>query len=206
MTINQSFVQLANSAASQYGLPPAFVNAVIKTESDGNPNAVSDAGAMGLMQLMPGTASSLGVTDPFDPVQNVRGGTKYLSHLLQQIPSSWEHVLVAYRNGAGYVLGKLDPVTGQREDAHWDPASWSEGARNYVRKVFSHWVPGSVPSFDKPSTAVSRPPVIAPTREYVMPPLYVPVGRRPASGLAMGAVIVAVGAAIVGLSVLALRR
>jgi hypothetical protein len=193
--INQSYVQLATAAASRYGLPTGLVNGVLAVESDGNPNAVSDAGAMGLMQLMPGTAQSLGVTDPFDPAQSVQGGAKYLSHLLAQFPTSWEHVLVAYRNGAGYVHD------------HLDPSSWSEGARSYVRKVFSRWVPGSVPSFDKVQTAPRQQAApFANVTEYTMPAMIVPVGKKPASGLAMGAVIVAVGAATVGLIALALRR
>ncbi len=69
---------MIKQAADEAGVPPALVKAVAKAESGFNPQAGSPAGAQGLMQLMPGTARGLGVTDPFDPLQSLRGGAKYL--------------------------------------------------------------------------------------------------------------------------------
>jgi len=67
-----------------YGIPTALVHAVIKTESDYDPNVVSSVGAQGLMQLMPRTGRAMGVTDPFDPRQNIMGGTRYLQVLARR--------------------------------------------------------------------------------------------------------------------------
>jgi hypothetical protein len=74
-----------------YGIPPSLARAVIRSESDFDPRVVSSAGAMGLMQLMPGTARDMGVTDPFDPRQNIMGGCRYLQILARKFcrtPSS----------------------------------------------------------------------------------------------------------------------
>lgn len=67
-----------------YGIPPSLVRAVIRSESDFDPHVISSAGAMGLMQLMPGTARDMGVTDPFDPRQNIMGGCRYLQILARK--------------------------------------------------------------------------------------------------------------------------
>ena len=67
-----------------YGIPEAFIRAIIKTESDFDPRVVSSAGAEGLMQLLPGTARLMGVTDIFDPRQNIMGGTRYLQVLARR--------------------------------------------------------------------------------------------------------------------------
>ncbi|MBI4767761.1 MAG: lytic transglycosylase domain-containing protein [Deltaproteobacteria bacterium] len=80
----QEIDEIIQGAADQYGVEPSLIKAVVAVESNGNPRAVSPAGAQGLMQLMPKTATELGVIDPFDPAQNIMAGTRYLSYLLDR--------------------------------------------------------------------------------------------------------------------------
>ncbi len=87
------------SAAREYGVDPTLLRAVIHAESAFNRYAVSDMGAQGLMQLMPGTASDLGVGDPFDPTQNIRGGAAYLAALLKQFNGDERLATAAYNAG-----------------------------------------------------------------------------------------------------------
>ncbi len=89
--------------AKKYNVDPAFVRAVIHAESAFNPLARSRKGAMGLMQLMPGTAKDMGVTDTTNPEQNIRGGVKYLSGLLQTFSGSIGLAAAAYNAGPGAV-------------------------------------------------------------------------------------------------------
>lgn len=94
---------LIRSASERYGVEESLVRAVILMESGGNPRAVSDAGAMGLMQLMPSTAKGLGVDDPFDPVQNLDGGVRYLRQLLDRYNGDKSLALAAYHSGPSRV-------------------------------------------------------------------------------------------------------
>jgi hypothetical protein len=91
--------QVVNEASGRYRLDPDLVNSVIKAESDFNAHAVSPKGARGLMQLMPGTASQLGVPNAFDPQANVEGGTKYLRELLEKYNFDIVKALAAYNAG-----------------------------------------------------------------------------------------------------------
>jgi hypothetical protein len=90
-------------AASQFGVEEAVVRAVIHAESAYRPNAISRAGAQGLMQLIPATASRFGVSDPFDPAQNIRGGVRYLAWLMKRYESNLTLVAAAYNAGEGAV-------------------------------------------------------------------------------------------------------
>ena len=97
------FDPLVREHAARQGLRPALVRAVIQVESGFDPRARSDKGAMGLMQLMPNTARDLGVRDPYDPADNVRGGTTYLRQLLDRYGGDETLALAAYNAGATVV-------------------------------------------------------------------------------------------------------
>ncbi len=112
-------------AADTYNVPVDLLKAVGKAESNFDPTSKSSAGAMGIMQLMPKTAASLGVTDAFDPYQNIMGGAKYLSQMLEQVNGNVEVALAAYNAGPGNVqkYGGIPPF----EETH-----------NYIAKVMDY--------------------------------------------------------------------
>ncbi|MGD8562573.1 MAG: lytic transglycosylase domain-containing protein [Desulfarculaceae bacterium] len=116
----QEFDTLIQKASRQHGVDPNLVRAVVTAESDFNPNCVSNAGAMGLMQLMPETAQDLGVSNPFDPSQNINGGTRYLAQMLERFDGDLSKALAAYNWGPSNVErgGRLPTET-----------------RNYLSKV-----------------------------------------------------------------------
>lgn len=101
----QRFAPYVRKAAQHYGLPEALVWAVMKVESGFNPEAVSNKGAQGLMQLMPPTARDMGVTDPFDPEQNIYGGARYLRIVANKFDGDLVLALSAYHAGGGAVDG-----------------------------------------------------------------------------------------------------
>jgi soluble lytic murein transglycosylase-like protein len=94
---------LINDAATRNGVDPALLKALIRQESNFNPNARSGAGAVGLTQLMPSTAAGLGVGDPTDPTQAVEGGAKYLRQQLDRFGGDPAKALAAYNAGPGAV-------------------------------------------------------------------------------------------------------
>ncbi|MFB5677292.1 lytic transglycosylase domain-containing protein [Paenibacillus terreus] len=98
-----AFESLISAASTKYGVPESLIKAVIDTESSFNPNAVSSAGAKGLMQLMDATAQGLGVSDPFDPAENIDAGVRYLSYQLKRFGGQENMALAAYNAGPSKV-------------------------------------------------------------------------------------------------------
>lgn len=118
---NEEIKDLVEKYSEKNGLDEDLVAAVIRQESGFNPKAVSKAGAIGLMQLMPATAQGLGVEDPYDPEQNIAGGTKYLKNLINKYDSV-ELGLAAYNAGPGAV-NKYGGIPPYKE------------TQNYVRNI-----------------------------------------------------------------------
>lgn len=120
----QSVDELVRRAAARYGVDVDLIHAVIRAESDYDPHCLSSAGAIGLMQLMPATARSLGLTDAWDPAQNIDGGTKYLRQQLERF-GDLRLALAAYNAGPGAVLryGGVPPYP---------------ETRNYVQRVLAY--------------------------------------------------------------------
>jgi hypothetical protein len=123
---------LIQQASAKFGVDPSLIEAVIKTESGFQSDAVSSSGAKGLMQLMDGTARGLGVGDVFDPEQNINGGTKYLSLLLGKYNGNEQVALAAYNAGPG----RIDRLgIGTNEELQLAIDSLPEETQRYVVKV-----------------------------------------------------------------------
>jgi soluble lytic murein transglycosylase-like protein len=123
--------QMIREVSTRYRVDPALVRAVMQTESNWNTSAVSRKGALGLMQLVPGTAQQLGVNNAFDPKQNLDAGVRYLHMLLERYNGDLDRALAAYNAGPGAV-DRAGGIPRYRE------------TRNYVQKVTdSYFRPGS---------------------------------------------------------------
>ena len=117
--------EIFEEAASTFGVSVNLLKSIARAESNFNPNAVSSAGAVGIMQLMPATAASLGVSNSYDPRENIMGGAKLISQLLSKYSGNTSLALAAYNAGSGNVdkYGGIPPFT---------------ETQNYVKKVLSY--------------------------------------------------------------------
>jgi soluble lytic murein transglycosylase-like protein len=120
------YTAYVREAASKYEIEPELIRAVIRAESNGNHRAVSRKGAMGLMQLMPQTANDMNVSNPFNPEENIEGGTRYLRYLIEKFNGDITLALAAYNAGPQTVekYGNVPPI--------------SETVQ-YVKKVFAFY-------------------------------------------------------------------
>ena len=160
MLSTQELEPIISRFSSQHQLHPALIQAVIKAESNFDPQAVSRAGAVGLMQLMPQTAIRMNVRNLYDPEDNIGGGTKYLKHLLDRFHGDLPLALAAYNAGERVVdrYQSLPPI---------------DETRRYVRKVLryyrafltrdlssgGHVIATSKTAAQPPASAFSAPPV-----------------------------------------------
>lgn len=115
------FAPIVEEAARAHQVDPALLHAVITAESGYNPSAVSHKGAVGLMQLMPETARRYGVENSLDPVQNIQGGTRYLSDLLQMFNNNIELAVAAYNAGENAVIRHGYTIPPYRETLAYVP-------------------------------------------------------------------------------------
>lgn len=123
---NADFDRIIRDAADAFGVEFALVKAVIKAESDFNPRAVSTAGAMGLMQIMPANLESFKLADPFNPEQNIRAGTRYLKQMITRYDDDLYLALAAYNAGPSAV------------DTHGGIPPYAE-TRTYVDRVLRYY-------------------------------------------------------------------
>ena len=145
--VGTSYVEHIKEASARYGVSEQLVQAVIRVESGFNARAVSPKGAQGLMQLMPRTASMLGVRDSFDPAENIRGGVRHLRGLIDRF-SNLKLALAAYN-------------AGEQAVSHYGGIPPFAETRAYVAKVLSYFDVGSTPPHGP--TAAS----VFPTLRYV---------------------------------------
>ena len=153
----EKYVPIIDNAARAHGVDPRLVHAVIRAESGYNDRALSNKGAMGLMQLIPATAERMGVKNHYDPVENIFGGTRYLSMLLKMFNGDMELALAGYNAGENAVIRNGYKIPPYAE------------TQAYVPKVISFFKSPELNRFVSATLAPAAPPnntasVSAPTR------------------------------------------
>jgi soluble lytic murein transglycosylase-like protein len=143
-----AFSQTVERIAAQHEVPAALIHSVIQVESNYNPWAVSPKGALGLMQLIPSTARRFGVSDAFDPAENIRGGAKYLRYLLDLYDGDYALTLAAYNAGEAAVA------------RYGDVPPFPE-TRNYVKLVGARLAAGRAASPVAPAPGAGQPVALA---------------------------------------------
>ncbi len=157
---DETFSKYINEAAETHGIDPYLIKSVIKAESDFDPQALSSKGAQGLMQLIPSTARMVGCKDPFNPRQNILGGSNYLKMMLKRFDGKVDLALAAYNAGPGNV------------DKHGGIPPFRE-TQNYVRKVRHYYkqYASNTATAEKVSVSKSR-------KARVMPVLHSDLSKR----------------------------
>lgn len=130
--ISNSLDKAISLVSKKYNVEEDFIRAMIKQESSFNPNAVSKSGAMGLMQLMPKTAESLGVKNPFDMLENLDGGVRYIKSLMEAFRGNKELALAAYNGG-------ISRMNKRGVDTPEEIVKMPEETRKYVKTVIQNY-------------------------------------------------------------------
>ncbi|HEX8710163.1 MAG TPA: transglycosylase SLT domain-containing protein [Pyrinomonadaceae bacterium] len=146
-TGNPKFDALIKESGARYGVDPYLIFCVMEQESQFKPRIVSPKGARGLMQLMPGTGARFGVRRPFDPAENIMGGTRYLKQLLEQFNGRVDLVLAGYNAGEGAVLKYGGSVPPYKE------------TRNYVKRISARYAKGQTPAAAPAAVAAATSPL-----------------------------------------------
>ncbi|NOY83764.1 MAG: lytic transglycosylase domain-containing protein [Nitrospirae bacterium] len=153
---------LIYEASKTHKISPALTMAVIRTESNFNPRAVSVAGAQGLMQIMPATAGDLRINDPFDPEENIHGGTRYLRYLLDRFDQNLTLALAAYHAGPGTVsrYGGVPPIKQTKryikKVLHFYDYYLNETKRSEIKKRDTKGEEAKLPAQPMPGPALAQ--------------------------------------------------
>jgi soluble lytic murein transglycosylase-like protein len=133
LTSRRPYADLVSRVAQEQGVDAALIDAVIAVESAHHPRARSPKGATGLMQLMPATAQRYGVTDIWNPLENIRGGARYLKYLLELFKNDLQLVLAAYNAGEAAVINYGNRIPPYPETLKYVPRVLQDYERNRVR-------------------------------------------------------------------------
>lgn len=135
---NNSYNHIISSKSNKYNIEPGIIKAVITAESNWDHRAVSRKGAIGLMQLMPSTAGDMKINDPFDPEDNIEGGTRYLRYLLDRFDNDLDLALAAYNAGPSRVerAGGIPSITETRMYVKSVKSFYEGISKNKLEKIY----------------------------------------------------------------------